>query len=330
VGNYLWRLKQRNKLIGYWLVRLSSSPSSFTFRGKSYRYFWHRYNATWRNERAVEIPIARGFEESVPAAKVLEIGNVLSHYGPVAHEVVDKYEKAEGVRNEDACSFKSDKKYELILSLSTLEHVGWDEEPKDKAKVLTAFKNLQNLLSPTGRMVVTIPLGYNPFLDQMISEGEIQFSERVYLKRKPHRNEWREAGADEVRHPHYDRVAYVAHELLVGIIENGQPGNLPAIAPGSSSTPSRPRPHRPCSAPQTSGTTGCHPSAPSAAARCAPCRVPAAAGRAAASRAESRAGPADNGFPNGAAAGSRTRIAQRSDGYSASLDALGSARVLTA
>jgi SAM-dependent methyltransferase len=218
--NYLWRLKQRNKLICYWLVRLSSRPSTFTFRGKSYRYFWHRYNATWRNERAVEIPIARSILCGIPPEKVLEIGNVLSHYGPVAHEVVDKYEQAEGITNEDVCDFTSDKKYALILSISTLEHVGWDEDPRDEKKVLRAFENLQSLLSPGGRLVVTIPLGYNPALDKLIAERRIGFTERIYMKRKPRRNEWSEVSAEQVRHPHYDWRAYEAHELLVGIIEN--------------------------------------------------------------------------------------------------------------
>ena len=220
VRNYLWRLKQRNKLICYWLVRLFSRSSPFTFRGKSYRHFRHRYNATWRNERAVEIPIARGFLAAVPAEKVLEIGNVLAHYGPVAHDVVDKYEKSEGVCNEDVCDFRSDKKYELILSISTLEHVGWDEDPKDQAKVLRAFENLQSLLAPGGKLVVTIPLGYNPPLDRVIQDGRISFAERFYLKRLPRHNIWREVSADQVHSPHYDRTAYAAHELLVGIIEN--------------------------------------------------------------------------------------------------------------
>jgi hypothetical protein len=218
--NYLWRLKQRNKLICYWLIRLSSWPSTFTFRGKSYRYLWHRYNATWRNERAVEVAIARGFLAGMPPDRVLEIGNVLSHYGPISHDVVDKYERAESIRNEDVCNFKSDKKYALILSISTLEHVGWDEEPRDPSKVLRAFENLQSLLTPEGKLVVTIPLGYNPSLDRMIEEGRISFTERVYLKRKLRRNEWSEVSAAEVCHPHYDRQVYSAHELLVGIIGN--------------------------------------------------------------------------------------------------------------
>lgn len=217
--NYLWRLKQRNKLICYWLVRLTGRPSTFTFQGSSYRYFWHRYNATWRNERAVEIPVARGFLAGIPAEKVLEIGNVLSHYGPVSHQVVDKYERAEGVVNADACDFEPDRNYELILSISTLEHVGWDEEPRDPTKVLKAFDNLRALLAPTGKLMVTIPLGYNPPLDQMISEDKISFTMKVYLKRDQTRNTWREVNSDDVRHPYYDRQAYAAHELLVGIIE---------------------------------------------------------------------------------------------------------------
>lgn len=218
--NYLWRLKQRNKLICYWLVRLTTRPGTFTFRGKPLHYFRHRYNATWRNERAVEIPIARGFIAGVAPQKVLEIGNVISHYWPVAHQVVDKYERTEGVTNADVCDFKSDRKYGLIISISTLEHVGWDEEPKDESKVLRAFENLRSLLSPHGKLVVTIPLGYNPWLDQMIAEDRIKFSESFYLKRSPSGNIWKEVNAEEVRHPQYDRQAYAAHELLVGIIEN--------------------------------------------------------------------------------------------------------------
>lgn len=218
--NYLWRLKQRNKLICYWLVRLTSRPSTFEFRGKSYRYFWHRYNATWRNERAVEIPIARDFLAGVPPEEVLEIGDVMSNYGPVSHQVVDKYEKGEGVINADVCDFRPEKKYQRILSISTLEHVGWDEEPKNESKVLRAFENLRGLLAPGGRLLVTIPVGYNQPLDRMINEARIIFSDRTYLKRQPHRNIWKEVSAEDVRDADYDRRAHTARELLVGIIEN--------------------------------------------------------------------------------------------------------------
>jgi len=51
---------------------------------------------------------------------------VLSHYFAVKHDIVDKYEIAPSVVNEDLVNFKPGKKYDLIVSISTLEHVGWD------------------------------------------------------------------------------------------------------------------------------------------------------------------------------------------------------------
>jgi len=59
---------------------------------------------------------------------ILEIGNVLSRHIKLEHDILDKYETAKGVINEDIVDFKSEKKYDLIISISTLEHVGWDEK----------------------------------------------------------------------------------------------------------------------------------------------------------------------------------------------------------
>lgn len=47
----------------------------FTFRGKQYRYFYHRYNQTWKNERAVEIPIARELVQEYRGRSILEVGS---------------------------------------------------------------------------------------------------------------------------------------------------------------------------------------------------------------------------------------------------------------
>jgi hypothetical protein len=82
------------------------------------------------------------------------VGNVLSHYFSVNHDVVDKYEKAEGVINRDIIDFHPSKEYDLIISISTLEHVGWDEDISDHkilhdpSKILRAIENLRGLLAP--------------------------------------------------------------------------------------------------------------------------------------------------------------------------------------
>jgi hypothetical protein len=135
----------------------------FIFQGKVYHYFYHPYNCTYRNERAVEIPICWEIVKDArnKGQKILEVGNVLSHYFHVDHDIVDKYEKAIGIINEDVCNFKSSKKYYLIISISTLEHVGFDEEPRDPCKVLRAIENLKSLLAVGGKMVATFPVGYS-------------------------------------------------------------------------------------------------------------------------------------------------------------------------
>jgi SAM-dependent methyltransferase len=136
----------------------------FAFNGKEYKYFFHLYNFTWKTERAIEIPIILDFTSEYKKKNVLEVGNVLSHYFNISHDVLDKYEIARGVMNEDAETFQTDKRYDLIVSISTFEHIGFDEKPSDPEKLLRAVENLRSLLTPDGRIIFTVPLGYNPML----------------------------------------------------------------------------------------------------------------------------------------------------------------------
>ena len=117
--------------LSYIYYRLFDKSKIFKFQGQFYTYFDHPYNTTLDNERSIEIPIISKFLSENKDDNILEIGNVLSHYFNFEHDVVDKYEKSEGVTNEDVVDFKSSKNYSLIISISTLEHVGWDEDPKD-------------------------------------------------------------------------------------------------------------------------------------------------------------------------------------------------------
>ena len=105
-----------------------ASNRTFQFRGKNYSYFYDLYEQTWRTERLVEIPIVW---EVVKASqinnnRILEVGNVLSHRYPIGHDVVDKYEVIGSVINQDIVEFNPSKRYDLIVSISTMEHVGWD------------------------------------------------------------------------------------------------------------------------------------------------------------------------------------------------------------
>ncbi|MGB2697933.1 MAG: hypothetical protein WBD28_08785 [Candidatus Zixiibacteriota bacterium] len=190
----------------------------FTFQGKTYRYFYHRYNHTWKNERAVEIPIIWAYLKKYHARRTLEVGNVLSHYFRVNHDIIDKYEKADGVINKDIVDFKPLKKYDLIVSISTLEHVGWDENPREPVKILHAIENFKNLLSPGGTAIATVPLGYNSEMDELLKERKTKFTKQYYLKRITKNNKWIEAGWDDVCDAKYGEPFPNASALVIGII----------------------------------------------------------------------------------------------------------------
>jgi hypothetical protein len=199
---------------------LNLSPPFFSFRSSTYRYFYHRYNLSWATERTVEVPIVSGFLVAARNKRILEVGNVLSHYCRVRHDVLDKYERAAGVVNEDVVSYRPAEKYDLIVSISTLEHVGWDEEEKDPGKVLKALSNLiDHCLAPEGRLVVTAPLGYNPHLDELLARGALPFQQIDFLKRVSKDNRWQQAHYEEIRDSRYDHPYEGASAVLVGIFE---------------------------------------------------------------------------------------------------------------
>jgi hypothetical protein len=145
---------------------------TFEWRGETLKVAAHAYNQTLRNERAVELPIAWRWLRDVPAGSgVLEVGNVLSHYPTRVPErdIVDLWEPGPGVRNVDL--FEIAGPYDVIVSISTAEHVRWDAPPRDLDGSLDAIAHLRSLLNPGGRMLLTVPLNHQPKLDIAILEG---------------------------------------------------------------------------------------------------------------------------------------------------------------
>ncbi|MEM3065382.1 MAG: hypothetical protein QW177_08425 [Candidatus Nitrosotenuis sp.] len=208
-GLYIWLY-----LIYY---KVFCKGRSFTFRGKKYHYFYDIINNTWMNERSVEVAIIMDILNKNKVNKILEVGNVLSNYYRLSHDVVDKYEKAPNVINQDIVDFKSDFKYDIIVSISTLEHVGWDEKPRDDEKIPRALENLRSLLKPKGgMMIVTLPLGYNEALNTHLNNRTIRFQEQYYLLRTGS-NSWRQATWDEVKKTRFGNPYPGANGLVVGI-----------------------------------------------------------------------------------------------------------------
>lgn len=194
-------------------------PKTFIFQGKAYEYFDHAYNTTRHNERSVEVPIILDLVKQFEGKSILEVGNVLSHYSSIPHDVVDKYEKAEGVVNKDIVSFKPKKKYDLIVSISTFEHVGWDEFPRDSKKIPRSLSHLKSLLKKGGKCVFTVPVDINDFLDKALHEHTLPITSMHCLKRISRSNVWEEKSWEQIKNSQYDSPFPNANAIVICSIQ---------------------------------------------------------------------------------------------------------------
>jgi hypothetical protein len=191
----------------------------FEFQGRRYPYLYHRYKRTWLTERAVEVPVMSALVAAQPGARVLEVGNVLGHYGPQRHQVLDKYERAPGVLNRDVLDLDGLGPFDLIVAISTLEHVGWDERPREPGKVLAAVEALRHALATGGRLALTFPAGYNPSFDAFLRDGAIDLVDAGALIRTGSGTSWREVTPAEAWSAPYDFLLYRANGVVIGFVE---------------------------------------------------------------------------------------------------------------
>jgi hypothetical protein len=197
------------------------TPRTFQFKGQELHLFYHAYNMTWATERCVEVPVIRHVLEGVPPKDVLEVGNVLSHYGPIQHMIVDKFERGAGIINEDIVTFQPGWAFKLIISISTFEHIGFDDERTghSKAKILTAVHACRQLLQPGGQLVITVPVGYNPEMDSILAGNELGAEETWYFK-QTRKREWMEVGKEEALRARYGSPFPYANSIAVAGMAN--------------------------------------------------------------------------------------------------------------
>jgi len=198
-----------NYVVSPFLILLLPKKN-FLFNGKQYKYFYHKYNRTWQNERAIEIPLIVEFineNYKKNSGKILEIGNVLSHYYKnFKKTTIDKYEKDENVLNLDILELYAIDKFDLIISISTFEHIGEifkdDNFYYDYSKVIYAIKHLkENLLEIDGKALITIPIGpivYKDLYDYILDDSTY-FRQKYYFKCLNKRNEWLQIGKIETK-----------------------------------------------------------------------------------------------------------------------------------
>ena len=202
--------------------------STFTFRGQPYNYYFHSYNATRKNERSVEIPIIWQIVQENSDKRILEIGNVLRHYFPCSHDTVDLTERYPGVIIRDITDFRPGNKYELIVSISTFEHIGcWEKGHRQPEKLLQAIENvMENVLTAGGEFILTVPFGYNPDMDSYLADGTIKFNSSYCMKQTDAKmNSWQESPWSEIREHEFNTQGEWCGKhktLLIGIMKSAK------------------------------------------------------------------------------------------------------------
>lgn len=176
---------------------------TFNLFNQELPYFIHDYNATWRNERCIEIAAAIHFLKQWPKAEFLELGNVMSYYLNHSHYVVDKYEQSPGIHNIDFAQFTPPKIFDGFISVSTLEHIGWDETPREVEKVKCCIEKIRNCVRSTDKVFVTFPLGYNEYLDNLVKREQLPFQKSAFMVRIDENQNWEEVELHQALQPEY-------------------------------------------------------------------------------------------------------------------------------
>lgn len=245
-----------NKL-AFPFIKILRNNREFRFNDKNIKYFIHE--SSWNSERVIEIPIIMDFiknESRKLCLKycdytqleycstfkrstcnkyfgILEFGNVLDQFVPHQYDILDKYSEGKNVIHQDIVDFNPKEKYDLIVSISTLEHVGFNEDvenighniddniEKDKTKI--AMKNIiDNCLKPNGKMIFSVCLGYNKDMDELLFSNELFFTKLYFLKRISKDNRWIEVklNKDSLKHVMYGKPYNNANYICIGIYEN--------------------------------------------------------------------------------------------------------------
>tara|TARA_R100000005_G_C4971479_1_gene184300 strand:+ start:131 stop:820 length:690 start_codon:yes stop_codon:yes gene_type:complete len=135
-------------------------------------YFHHPYGQTWNTEREIEIAIALRWLERNPQ-DVVEVGAVMPYYQDnVKHEVIDPYDPKATIRdfmeNQDLMLMN-------VLCISTIEHIGTTDYATNERQNIVdknaAINALKQILDDGENCLISIPIGYNHFLDSWLEEN---------------------------------------------------------------------------------------------------------------------------------------------------------------
>jgi hypothetical protein len=169
---------------------------TFTFRGTSLPYFFHRHNCGWPplrcTERVVELAVADRWLSQQEGTQVVEVGAVTPYYWPGrVRQVIDPTDPHPAVTKRDSV-FDVSLAEQTVLSISTIEHIGLGDYGLSGAQPELAGKALAKIFAETRAFLVSAPVGYNAALDRILFEGDFPGDVQASYLRRVADVAWRE------------------------------------------------------------------------------------------------------------------------------------------
>ena len=118
---------------------------------------------------------------------------------------------------DEPVEFSPDEPYDATISISTLEHVGWDEVPRQPERVIGGFDAVARSTRRGGSSLITTPLGCNPVMDEAIGSGRIQMPIQSGLVRIDRENHWVEVSVAEALTRQYGAPFPNGNAVYVGL-----------------------------------------------------------------------------------------------------------------
>lgn len=170
---------------------------AWTVGGQEYPYLV----PTEGHERDIEMPWGRRLLARA-RGRTLEVGNCTQRIWPdlPRRDIVCQYDELGGtqtVHREDICYFDRGVRYNLIVSLSTFEHVGNEYGPYIDSKAIEAVTHCMRLLAPRGRLAFTIPCGFHGALERWVVDHRDDWRSLALMVRVSDDNEWVERPVEE-------------------------------------------------------------------------------------------------------------------------------------
>jgi len=204
-------------------------PPPFCWVGMVVRNLWHYIHmvpasAFRSSERAIEIPLAIDFLSNYAQQDpITELGCVLPYYilKRGSHNVYDLTDKHPQCTRCDLRTLNDNDLKGVVVSISTLEHLGLAEYGIEKGSTDEGVALLKRILADARKYFITVPIGYNKTLDDFIL-GSCDLGECYVARTRNNPEEWEVVAKTALTNEMKKFGTYLKANTICVFIKTGQ------------------------------------------------------------------------------------------------------------